>query len=107
MIRNIIQKWKNRETKAKLRLENARLKAEIQALQSIRMPQIHAVERGVRKLECNYAVSNMDPVSEEFIKDRITEQFKYALEPFVEWNFKDGYGTSKVYTGSIYLAVWK
>jgi hypothetical protein len=49
----------------------------------------------------------MDPVSEEFIKDRITEQFKYALEPFVEWNFKDGYGTSKVYTGSIYLAVRK
>lgn len=105
---NLIQMWKNRETKAKLREENIRLKATVDALQSVRNPNICTVERNIQRLTAYCKVSRLDAPPEEFIKGRITQDIAERLKPFVEWNFtRDEKIDGTLYSGTLYIATGK
>lgn len=57
---NLIEKWKNRETKKKLREENIRLKTEIEMLHKIPKPPVCTVERNVQKICARISYSGME-----------------------------------------------
>ena len=47
---NLLEKWKNRETKKKLREENIRLKTEIEVLREVPKPPVCTVERNIQRV---------------------------------------------------------
>ena len=55
----IIEKWKSRETKKKLREENIRLKAEIETRMKMPYP-VCTVERNVQKICARISYSGME-----------------------------------------------
>lgn len=73
---NLIQMWKNRETKAKLREENIRLKATVSALDRTSRQNICTVERNIQQVRTSFLVSPFENgiPSEEYIKRKIVDQ---------------------------------
>lgn len=70
---NLIEKWKNRETK-KLREENIRLKEENKILSSIPKPSVCTVERNVQKICARISYSGMESrLPSEMIKYELKE----------------------------------
>ena len=60
---NPIEKWKNRETKKKLREENIRLKAEIETHLKTPYP-VCTVERNVQKVCAKWTLTKMQRYSD-------------------------------------------
>ena len=100
----IIEKWKNRETKKKLREENIRLKSEIEAYMKTPYP-VCTVERNVQKVCAKRMVSEMERgIPSELIKHELLHKLSEHLSDFVEYNFEnDRYGNA-VYTAILYVA---
>ena len=105
---NLIQKWMNRETKAKLREENIRLQATIAALNN-QPPHVCTVERNIQRVGASYHVSRFekDMPPERYIKRKIVEQMIEYLEPFVEWNFTNDDKGNMIYRGSLCVSTAK
>lgn len=99
---NLIKKWKNRETKKKLREENIRLKAEIDAQYKIPHP-VCTVERNVQKIQHNFAVRSSDLIPTEVIKDTIVRGIMNNIKNFVDYDFYDTNYGQRVYFGSIFV----
>lgn len=101
---NLIEKWKNRETKKKLREENIRLKTEIEAYMKTPYP-VCTVERNVQKVCAKRMVSEMERgIPSELIKHELLHKLSEHLSDFVEYNFEnDRYGNT-VYTAILYVA---
>ena len=99
----IIEKWKNRETKKKLREENIRLKSEIEAYMKTPYP-VCTVERNVQKVCAKRMVSEMERgIPSELIKHELLHKLSEHLSDFVEYNFEnDRYGNT-VYTAILYV----
>ena len=101
---NLIEKWKNRETKKKLREENIRLKAEIEAHMKMPYP-VCTVERNVQKVCARISYSGMElSLPSETIKYELKRKLMENIEPFIEYDFdKNGYGEEN-YTAILYVA---
>lgn len=100
----IIEKWKNRETKKKLREENIRLKTEIEVRMKMPYP-VCTVERNVQKVCARISYSGMKSrLPSEIIKSELHKKLMENIEPFVEYDFdKNGYGEEN-YTAILYVA---
>ena len=101
---NLIEKWKNRETKKKLREENIRLKAEIEAHMKTPYP-VCTVERNVQKICARISYGGMElTLPSQVIKRELHRKLMKNIEPFIEYNFdKNGYGEEN-YTAILYVA---
>ena len=101
---NLIEKWKSRETKKKLREENIRLKAEIEAHMKMPYP-VCTVERNVQKVCARISYSGMElSLPSETIKHELKRKLMENIEPFIEYDFdKNGYGEEN-YTAILYVA---
>ena len=102
---NLIEKWKNRETKKKLREENIRLKTEIEMLHKIPKPPVCTVERNVQKVCARISYSGMESrLPSEMIKYELKRKLMENIDPFIEYDFdKNGYGEEN-YTAILYAA---
>lgn len=98
---NLIEKWKNRETKKKLREENIRLKAEIEVHMKMPYP-VCTVERNIQKVYASWGATERVPA--EIVKQKLLHNLMVYLSDFVEYNFEnDRYGNT-VYTAILYVA---
>ena len=102
---NLLEKWKNRETKKKLREENIRLKEENKILSSIPKPAVCTVDRNVQKACARISYSGMElRLPSETIKHELKRKLMENIEPFIEYDFdKNGYGEEN-YTAILYVA---
>lgn len=101
---NLIEKWKNRETKKKLREENIRLKSEIEAYMKTPFP-VCTVERNVQKVCAKWTVTEMQKdIPSEIVKNELLRKLSENLSAFVEYDFmNDRYG-NQTYTATLYVA---
>lgn len=101
---NLIEKWKNRETKKRLRKENIRLKAEIEAHMKMPYP-VCTVERNVQKVFVKRMVSEMERgIPSYIVKHELLHKLSEHLSDFVEYDFEnDRYGNT-IYTAILYVA---
>ena len=101
---NLIEKWKNRETKKKLREENIRLKTEIEMIHKIPKPPVCTVERNVQKVCAKISCGGMElTLPSQVIKRELHRKLMENVEPFVEYDFdKNGYGEGN-YTAILYV----
>ena len=98
----LIEKWKNRETKKKLKEENIRLKTEIEMIHKISKPPLCTVERNVQKVCAKWTAKGGVPI--EIVKQELSHNLMKYLSGFVEYNFEnDRYGNT-VYTAILYVA---
>lgn len=103
---HLIEKIKNYKTKKKLREENIRLKAQIDA--NLKRPfQVMTVDRNIQKVKFSIEIGQMDldrGVPTEYIKRQIVEGIAQYIQPMIEYDFVDmaGYG-GKIYTGTLYV----
>lgn len=103
----IIEKWKNRETKKKLREENIRLKAQLDAILKMPSPVV-TVNRNIQRVKCSVEVSKMElehGIPTGHIKTEIANKILECIMPFIEFDFSDTreHG-GKIYTGTLYVA---
>ena len=100
----IIEKWKSRETKKKLREENIRLKAEIESLMKMPYP-VCTAERNVQKICARISYSGMESrLPSGMIKYELKRKLMENIESFIEYDFdKNGYGEES-YTAILYVA---
>ena len=100
----LIEKWKTRDTKKKLREEYIRLKAEIDAYLKTPYP-VCTVERNVQKVCARISYSGMElSLPSEIIKSELHKNLMVNIEPFIEYDFeKNGYGEEN-YTAILYVA---
>lgn len=98
---NPIEKWKNRETKKKLREENIRLKAEIETHLKTPYP-VCTVERNVQKVCATCTAKGGVPI--EIVKQELSHNLMKYLSGFVEYDFEnDRYGDT-IYKAILYVA---
>ena len=100
----LIEKWKNRETKKKLREENIRLKAEIEVHMKTPYP-VCTVDRNVQKVCVKRMHSDVERgIPSETVKHELLHMLSEYLQDFVEYDFEnDRYGNT-VYTAILYVA---
>ena len=81
---NLIENWKNRETKKSLREENIRLKEQVEMLQVPKL-SVCTIERNVQAVRASFEVNRWDrEMPAEFIKDECIRQMVDHLKPFIE-----------------------
>lgn len=101
---NLIEKWKSRETKKKLREENIRLKAEIDAHMKTPYP-VCTVERNVQKVCAKWTLTEMQrDIPSEIIKNELLRKLSESLSDFVEYNFENDRHGNTIYTAILYVA---
>ena len=104
---NLIDKWKNRETKKKLREENIRLKEQLKCNLKNSLPVI-TVNRNIQKVKFSLEVNQRDlehGIPIEYIKRNIVNGIAEHIEPFIEYNFCDSTEyVGKIYTGTLFVA---
>lgn len=102
---NLIEKWKNRETKKKLREENIRLKTEVDLLHKIPKPPVCTIERNVQRIIAKKGIEiKHNNVPTEIIKDMLCEEMLNEIVPFVDFGFEDGENGCMIYTATLYVA---
>ena len=88
---NLIEKWRSRETKKKLREENIKLKSEVETLQMIPKPPVCTVERNVQEVRGCYAVPrDRTDMPVEYIKRELINGLIEYVKPFVEYDSREG-----------------
>lgn len=112
---NLIEKWKNRETKKKLREENIRLTERYEELKRqleisfavTKRPNIIREERNIYKLRAQFLVERNNPYGMDFptdyIKREISGNMLKELEQVIEYDFYDT-EAGRVYTGTLWAA---
>ena len=98
---NLLEKWKNRETKKKLREENIRLKAEMEAHLKTPYP-VCTVERNIQKVYATLVEKKIVPA--EIVKQELLRNLMAYLSGFVEYEFEDDRYGDTVYTAVLYVA---
>lgn len=102
---NIIEKWKNRESKKKLREENIRLKAQLEV--EYRRPNpVSTIERNVQKVCVSWNPPRIgNDIPADIIKSELLHKLKDSLSDFVEYDFLDDEFTGdRVYRATLYIA---
>lgn len=99
----LLEKWKNRETKKKLREENIRLKAEIE--EHMKMPYpVCTVERNIQRVAAQRAFLFEEHVPVEIIKNKLMSDLSKYLYDFVEFDFFNNRHGGVVYSAELYVA---
>lgn len=102
---NLIEKWRSRETKKKLREENIKLKLKVETLQRIPRPQVCVLERNMQEVRGCYAVSHdKEDMPAEYIKRELVNNLIEYVKPFVEYDVRDSEMGGKVYIAKLYVA---
>ena len=104
---SLIGKWKNRETKKKLREENIRLKFEIenQKKKISSSTLLPLREMKIEKIGASYEFSRESDLPVEYIKDQIKYDLMSYITPYIEYEFDDNakmYGF-KTLRGTLYV----
>ena len=101
---NLIEKWKNRETKKKLLEENIRLKAEIEAHMKTPYP-VCTVERNIQKICAKHRIAEMERgIPTEVVKHELLNILSEHLSDFVEYDFENDRHGNTMYTAILYVA---
>lgn len=102
---NLIEIWKNRETKRKLREENIRLREENKCLKNIPYSSVCTVERNVQRIQASIDVSleELEYMPTEAIKKEIACNIMEHLIHFIEYSFED-VKREKRCIGTLYVA---
>lgn len=112
---NLIEKWKNWETKKKLREENIRLCERNEELKRqleiyfavIKRPNIIREERNIYELRAQFLVERDNPYQMDFpieyIKREISSNMLKELEDVIEYDFYDT-EIGRAYTGTLWVA---
>lgn len=102
---NLIEKWKNRETKKSLREENIRLKAQVEMLHRIPKPQVCTIERNVQRIRSAFTIRQDDMIPVDYVKEKVKHDLSAYISPFIDWDIEDDYETGdKILTGTLYVA---
>ena len=100
----LIEKWKSRETKKKLREENIRLKAEIEVRMKMPYP-VCTVERNVQKICAKRMITEMERgIPPEIVKHELLNKLSEHLSDFVEYDFENDRHGNTIYTAILYVA---
>ncbi len=91
------EKWKNRETKKKLRAENA-------ALKELLARPLPVVERDVIAVRREMILEPNIPV--EVTKRVVAREMSDYLNPYIEWDVKDQ-SDKKILSGTLMVAIRK
>lgn len=101
---NLIEKWKNRETKKSLREENIRLKAQVEMLYRVK-PPVCTVERNVQEIRSIFTIRRDDPMIVDYAKDEVKHGLLQYISPFIDWDIEGDYETGdKILIGTLYVA---
>ncbi|OUO77914.1 hypothetical protein B5F53_11915 [Blautia sp. An249] len=101
---NLIEKWKNRETKKSLREENIRLKAQVEMLHRVK-PPVCTVERNVQRIRSALTIRQDDIMTADYAKEKVKHGLLQYISPFIDWDIEDDYETgNKILTGTLYVA---
>ena len=102
---NLIEKWKNRETKRKLREENIRLREQLY-IEYRRPNSISTIERNVHKVCVSWNPMQIgNNISADIIKSELLYRLKDRLSDFVEYDFLDDELTGdRVYRATLHIA---
>lgn len=101
---NLIEKWKNRETKKKLREENIRLKAEIEVHMKTPYP-VCTVERNIQKICAKHRITEMQrDIPLEIVKNELLHKLSESLSDFAEYDFTNGRYGNRMFTSTLYVA---
>lgn len=105
----IIDELKNRETKKKLKEENIRLQAQLEAQFRMQSPVI-TISRNIQKVRgafhTTYYGEKDIPAEfrEEIAKEQIKHDLMQYIEPFIEYDFKSNSDGGMDYIGTLYIA---
>lgn len=100
----VIEWFKNRETKKKLKEENIRLHAEIETIRKTPVP-VCTVERNIQQICFQRKVGIGErEVPDYIIKEQINRGLMDEIKHFVEYDFFDTNYGERHYTGTIYVA---
>lgn len=105
----IIDKWKNRETKKKLKEENIRLKTQLEMQFQMQRP-IVTVSRNIQKVRgafhTTYYGEKDIPIEfrEEIAKEKIKSDIMQCIEPLIQYVFKSNSSGGMDYIGTLYVA---
>ena len=101
----LIEKWKSRETKKKLREENIRLKEENKILSSIPKPAVCTVDRNVQKICAKHRITEMERgIPTEVVKHELLNKLSEHLSDFAEYDFENDRHGNTIYTAILYVA---
>lgn len=101
---NLIEKWRSREAKKKLREENIKLKSKIETLE-IPRPPVCTVERNIQEVRGCYAVPrDRADMPVEYIKRELINGLSEYVKSFVEYDVRDSEMGGKVYIAKLYVA---
>lgn len=102
---NLLEKWKSRETKKKLREENIRLKTEIEMLHKIPKPPVCTVERNVQRVCAKHMITERERgIPTEIVKHELLNKLSEHLSDFVEYDFENDRHGNTIYTAILYVA---
>ena len=101
---NLIEKWKSRETKRKLREENIRLKAEMDVY--MRSPSLNRTKiMNVQRICAEWMPTGMErDVPSEIVKHELLHKLTEQLSDFVQYDFIDGRSGHRMYIATLYVA---
>lgn len=95
---NLLELWRNRETKAKLREKNRQLKETLNMFYGMRQPLLTIDRRRLLTLRATHLL--VDDIPTDFIKEMVIEDLTDKILPFVEWDVKDNH-SQKTLVGTI------
>ena len=99
----LIEKWKNRETKKKLREENLKLKERL-GINAVPTNVLSVDNKRIEKLCVTHQLPTTDDIPSEYIKRSAEQTLLYQLLPYIDYKISDG-GTlgGKMYSATVYV----
>ena len=106
---NLIDKWKRRKTKKKLREENIRLKTLIESNTKVQRIFEITEQKSIQNVRFSMEIKKSDldkGIPDEFIKKQLSYGILEYIMPFIKFDFSDSIeGGGKICTANIYVTV--
>lgn len=99
---NLIEKWKNRETKKKLWEENLRLKEQLKV--DVNTLALSIENKRIEKLCVTHQLPPTDNIPSDYIKRSAEQGLLYQILPYIDYKISDG-GLlgGKAYSATVYV----
>lgn len=101
---SIIEKWKNRETKKKLREENKRLKE----LLSLQCNRFYRVEPAIRVEKVSAIAKIVKYIPDDYVKSELSREIAKEILPYVKTEIigeEQGYPNMNIWKGTMLIGV--
>ena len=104
---DFLEIWKNRKSKKELFAENARLRSEMQNFMDVKRRQNAFSEKfNLKKVQISVEVHpKFSDAHDDYIKEDVAKQLMEYIKPYIEYNSRDGYNGSRIYTGSLWVGI--